>query len=77
MAYQKNIFFSPLKIVTSWMTEIHTGISQQGPETLPMSSLTPQPMTHVLLAALSQPPSAFLMALLPEGRSQANRLQDI
>lgn len=54
-----------MKTATSWMTEIHIGISQQGPETLPISSLTPQPVANAPLMAPSQLPSAFLMALLP------------
>ena len=59
------------------MTEIHTGISQQGPEPLPTSSLTPPLMAPLPLAAPPQPPSAFLSALLPEESSQAKGLQDI
>lgn len=62
--YPKNIFLSVFKAVTSWMTEIHTDISQQGPQTLPTFSLTPLPIAHGPLAAPSQPLSAFLMTLL-------------
>ena len=45
------------------MTEIHTDISQQGPQTLPTFFLTPLLITRGPLAAPSQPPSAFLVTL--------------
>lgn len=57
--------FSFLKAAASWMAEIDTGGSQQEPETLPACSLGPQLTAPVPLATLSQPPSTFLMALLP------------